>query len=49
VQLKRHGFHPLDPFSKRVVPIKEKITFIEAETSEVAGPVDLGADLEAAV
>jgi hypothetical protein len=38
-----------DPFSKRVFPINEKITVIDAETGKVAGTVDLGGDPEAAV
>jgi DNA-binding beta-propeller fold protein YncE len=38
-----------DPFSKRVFPINEKITVIDAESGKVAGTVDLGGDPEAAV
>jgi DNA-binding beta-propeller fold protein YncE len=38
-----------DPFSKRIFPINEKITVIDAETGKVAGTVDLGGDPEAAV
>jgi DNA-binding beta-propeller fold protein YncE len=38
-----------DSFSKRVFPINEKITVIDAETDKVAGTVDLGGDPEAAV
>jgi hypothetical protein len=38
-----------DSFSKRVFPINEKITVIDAESGKVAGTVDLGADPEAAV
>lgn len=38
-----------DPFSKRVFPINEKITVMDAQTGKVAGTVDLGADPEAAV
>jgi DNA-binding beta-propeller fold protein YncE len=38
-----------DPFSKRVFPINEKITVIDAETGKVAGTVNLDADPEAAV
>jgi len=38
-----------DPFTKRVFPINEKITAIDALTGEVAGTVDLGGDPEAAV
>jgi DNA-binding beta-propeller fold protein YncE len=38
-----------DPFTKRVFPMNEKITVINAETADVAGTVDLGGDPEAAV
>ncbi len=38
-----------DPFTKRVFPINEKITVLEAQTGDVAGTVDLGGDPEAAV
>jgi DNA-binding beta-propeller fold protein YncE len=38
-----------DPFSKRVFPMNEKITVIDAETGKVAGAVNLEADPEAAV
>lgn len=38
-----------DPFTKRVFPINEKITALDAATGEVAGTVDLGGDPEAAV
>jgi hypothetical protein len=38
-----------DPFTKRVFPMSEKITVIDAATGEVAGSVDLGGDPEAAV
>lgn len=38
-----------DPFSKRVFPMNEKITVIDAATGEVAGTVDLGGKPEAAV
>src|SRR5260370_12935396 len=38
-----------DPFTKRVFPINEKITALDAQTGEVAGTVDLGGDPEAAV
>jgi DNA-binding beta-propeller fold protein YncE len=38
-----------DPFTKRVFPINEKITVVDAQTGEVAGTFDLGGDPEAAV
>lgn len=38
-----------DAFTKRVFPINEKITAIEAATGEIAGTVYLGGDPEAAV
>jgi len=38
-----------DPFSKRVFPINEEVTVIDAETGKVAGTVNLDADPEAAV
>jgi len=38
-----------DSFTKRVFPINEKITAIDAQTGEVVGTVDLGGDPEAAV
>jgi DNA-binding beta-propeller fold protein YncE len=38
-----------DSFTKRVFPINEKITVLDAQTGEVAGTVDLGGDPEAAV
>jgi DNA-binding beta-propeller fold protein YncE len=36
-----------DPAKKRVFPISEKITVIDAQTGDVAGTVDLGGDPEA--
>jgi DNA-binding beta-propeller fold protein YncE len=38
-----------DPFTKRVFPINEKITALDAETGEMAGTFDIGGDPEAAV
>jgi WD40 repeat protein len=38
-----------DPFSKRVFPMNEKITVLDAATGETAGEVDLGGDPESAV
>ena len=38
-----------DPFSKRVFPMSEKITVLDATTGETAGEVDLGGDPESAV
>jgi len=38
-----------DPFTKRVFPINEKITVIDAQSGDVAGTFDLGGDPEAAV
>jgi DNA-binding beta-propeller fold protein YncE len=38
-----------DPFTKRVFPMNEKITAIDAQTGEVVGTVDLGGDPEAGV
>jgi len=38
-----------DPFTKRVFPMSEKITAIDAQSGDVAGTVDLGGDPEAAV
>lgn len=38
-----------DPFSKRVFPMNEKITVLDATTGETAGKVDLGGDPESAV
>jgi DNA-binding beta-propeller fold protein YncE len=38
-----------DPFSKRVFPMNEKITVIDAESGKVTDMVDLGGDPEAAV
>jgi DNA-binding beta-propeller fold protein YncE len=37
-----------DTFSKRVFPINEKITVLDAQTGEKAGEVDLGGDPESA-
>ncbi len=37
-----------DPATKRLFPMSEKITVIDAQTGEVAGTVDLGGDPEAA-
>lgn len=38
-----------DPFTKRVFPMNEKITVIDAATGDIAGSVDLGGDPEAAI
>jgi hypothetical protein len=38
-----------DSFSKRVFPISEKITVLDAQTGQSAGEVDLGGDPESAV
>jgi DNA-binding beta-propeller fold protein YncE len=38
-----------DPFSKRVFPMNEKITVLDATTGETAGELDLGGDPESAV
>lgn len=38
-----------DPFTKRVFPMSEKITVIDAESGDVAGTVDFGADPEGSV
>jgi len=38
-----------DPATKRVFPMSEKITVVDAQTGDVAGTVDLGGDPEAAV
>jgi WD40 repeat protein len=38
-----------DPFSKRVFPMNEKITVLDASTGETAGEVELGGDPESAV
>ena len=38
-----------DPFSKRVFPMNEKITVLDAQTGESAGELDLGGDPESAV
>jgi DNA-binding beta-propeller fold protein YncE len=38
-----------DPFTKRVFPINQKITTLDAQTGDVAGNVDLGGEPEAAV
>jgi len=38
-----------DPFTKRVFPMNEKITVIDAETGNVAGTMDLNADPEGSV
>ena len=38
-----------DPFTKRVFPMSEKITVIDAVTGDVAGTVDFGGDPEAGV
>jgi DNA-binding beta-propeller fold protein YncE len=38
-----------DPFTKRVFPMNEKITVIDARSGEVAGTLDPGGDPEAAV
>lgn len=38
-----------DSFSKRVFPMSEKITVLDAATGETAGEVDLGGDPESAV
>jgi DNA-binding beta-propeller fold protein YncE len=38
-----------DSFSKRVFPINEKITALDAQTGDVVGTVDLGGDPEGAV
>jgi DNA-binding beta-propeller fold protein YncE len=38
-----------DPFSKRVFPMNEKITVLDAATGETAGELDLGGDPESAV
>jgi hypothetical protein len=38
-----------DPFSKKVFPISEKTTVLDAHTGERAGEVDLGGDPESAV
>lgn len=35
-----------DPFTKRVFPMNEKISVIDAESGDIAGTVDLGADAE---
>ena len=38
-----------DPFSKRIFPMNEKITVLDATTGDTAGELDLGGDPESAV
>jgi DNA-binding beta-propeller fold protein YncE len=38
-----------DPFTKRVFPINQRITVLDAQSGDVAGAIDLGGDPEAAV
>jgi hypothetical protein len=38
-----------DPFSKRVFPLTEKVTVLDAKTGDTVGELDLGGDPEAAV
>jgi DNA-binding beta-propeller fold protein YncE len=48
VDVNRPDFILYDPFSKRVFPMNEKITVLDAQTGNKAGEVDLGGEPEAA-
>jgi len=49
VKVNAPDFILYDPFSKRVFPMNEKITVLDATTLETAGELDLGGDPESAV